>query len=326
MSACDFHNALESIVPASQRSSLSPAHSLSSTVFPLLAVQLDALLSLVSFLFPPCWKAVVKSKKSLAALSANLQERYCASMQQVYEVNDTSPLPSPTNRISAYSYSSSVTRRRSITSANPEGNWLTIQCSSLDLSSLYFDVTKLADNALVPANSILEDEVEPVNGTGRQDSMSQDSGMDTRNTSPTENPLVTEKTTSARTEITTHLNTSSRSSFGRHFLSQATHPHLPPSVYRPRLIICGGTNMGQTDHVGPGLLHALEGMSIHCLDLSALFSVSTKTPEEACAQVKHVIYAIENCKCMCMHICVCLYVCYKYIVDMHVYVNMLVCR
>ena len=291
VSACDFHNALQSIVPASQRSSLSPAHSLSSTVFPLLATQLDALLSLVNFLFPPCWKAVVKSKKSLAALSTSLQERYCASMQQICEINDTSPLPSPTNRVSAYSHSSS-TARRSIANTIAEGNWLTSQCSSLDLSTLYFDVTKLAEDASISAHSILEDEVvEPAEGTTnpRQDSFSQDSGMDTRNTSPTENPLATEKSTSANNEITTHVNTSSRLSFGHRFLSQASHPHLPPAVYRPRLIICGNTYMGQTDHVGPGLLHALEGMSIHCLDLSALFSVSTKTPEEACAQVRHCI-------------------------------------
>ena len=277
VSAYDFHNALQSIVPASQRSTLSPAHSLSSTVFPLLASQLDALLSLISFLFPPCWKAVVKSKKGIAALSASLQERYCTAMHQASEISDTSPLPSP---ISAYNHSTSR-NRRSITN----GNWLTTQCSSLDLSNLYFDVAKLADGTSAPPLSILEDEVESAEGTNnpRQDSLSQDSGMDTRNTSPTENALVA---TSANNEITTHLNTSSRSSFGHHFLSQAAHPHLPPSVYRPRLIICGGTNMGQTDHVGPGLLHALEGLSIHCLDLSALFSVSTKTPEEACAQVR----------------------------------------
>ena len=289
VSACDFHNALQSIVPASQRSSLSPAHSLSSTVFPLLAAQLDALLSLVSFLFPPCWKAVVKSKKSLAALSARLQERYGVSLQQVCEVNDTSPLPSPTNRVSAYSNSSSVARR-SISNAITEGNWLTSQCSSLDLSNLYFDVANLAEDASVSSHSILEDEAVCAEGTSnpRQDSLSQDSGMDTRNTSPTENPLAT----SASNEITAHLNTSCRMSFRHHFLSQATHPHLPPAVYRPRLIICGSANMGQTDHVGPGLLHAVEGMSIHCLDLSALFSVSTKTPEEACAQV---IRSVHSC-------------------------------
>ena len=182
-------------------------------------------------------------------------------------------------------------------------------------------MTKLAEDASIPAHSILEDEVEPTEGTSnpRQDSLSQDSGMDTRNTSPTENPLSTEKATSANNEITTHLNTSNRLSFGHHFLSQATHPHLPPAVYRPRLIICGSTNMGQTDHVGPGLLHALEGMSIHCLDLSALFSVSTKTPEEACAQVRHCVHctciftSLVDSDHMCytyvyIYICVCMYV------------------
>ena len=278
VSASDFHNALQAIVPASQRSSLSPAHSLSVIVFPLLSAQLDSLLSLTSFIFPPSWKPVIKAKKNLSLITNSVEERYHTS---AVIVRDNSPLPSPTN------VGRSLSRRSIVNSS--EGNWLTTQCSRLDLSSLYFDVTKLADSALTSANSILEEDTVPQEAAAnpRQDSLSQDSGMDTRNTSPTDNTEVV-GINSSRIEdsSTSRLNTSAGPS-SHHFLHQAAHPHLPPSVYRPRLIICGKANMGQTDHLGPGLLHALEGLSIHCLDLSALFSVSTKTPEEACAQVSY---------------------------------------
>jgi len=295
VSACDFHSALQAIVPASQRSSLSPAHSLSVTVFPLLSAQLDSLLSLTSFIFPPSWKPVIKAKKNLALVSNSVDERYRTSAAVVH---DTSPLSSPTSAASNYGHSSSR-RSRSIVANPSEGNWLTNHCSRLDLSSLYFDVTKLAGSALMSTNSILEDETEPQEAA-RQDSLSQDSGMDTRNTSPTDNPTVANS--SHIENSSSRLNTSVVPS--GHFLTQAAHPHLPPLVYRPRLIICGNASMGQTDHLGPGLLHALEGLSIHCLDLSALFSVSTKTPEEACAQVsctEYLLYMQLAEYVLCMH-------------------------
>ncbi|XP_077495990.1 ATPase family AAA domain-containing protein 2-like isoform X2 [Amblyomma americanum] len=57
------------------------------------------------------------------------------------------------------------------------------------------------------------------------------------------------------------------------------------SSHRPRLLICGRPGLGQTTHVAPAVLHLLEHLPLHRLDLPALHSVTARAPEEACAQV-----------------------------------------
>lgn len=56
-------------------------------------------------------------------------------------------------------------------------------------------------------------------------------------------------------------------------------------MYRPRLILEGPAGRGQTTHLGPALLHHMEHLTVHLLDLSTLFCVPSRTPEEACAHV-----------------------------------------
>ncbi|KAI1897748.1 hypothetical protein AGOR_G00086470 [Albula goreensis] len=58
-----------------------------------------------------------------------------------------------------------------------------------------------------------------------------------------------------------------------------------PSSFRPRLLLAGDRGSGQSTHLAPAVLHALEKFSVHRLDLPTLYSVSAKTPEESCAQV-----------------------------------------
>uniref|UniRef100_A0A803SSF0 ATPase family AAA domain-containing protein 2 n=1 Tax=Anolis carolinensis TaxID=28377 RepID=A0A803SSF0_ANOCA len=55
--------------------------------------------------------------------------------------------------------------------------------------------------------------------------------------------------------------------------------------YRPRLLLSGERDSGQTSHLAPAVLHSLEKIAVHRLDLPALYSVSAKTPEESCAQI-----------------------------------------
>lgn len=55
--------------------------------------------------------------------------------------------------------------------------------------------------------------------------------------------------------------------------------------HRPRLLICGQPGLGQTTHVAPAVLHLLEHLPLHRLDLPSLHSVTARAPEEACAQV-----------------------------------------
>lgn len=60
-----------------------------------------------------------------------------------------------------------------------------------------------------------------------------------------------------------------------------------PTAYRPRLLLVGAQGSGQSSHLAPALLHHLDKLPVHRLDLPTLYSVSAKTPEESCAQVTH---------------------------------------
>lgn len=58
-----------------------------------------------------------------------------------------------------------------------------------------------------------------------------------------------------------------------------------PTSYRPRLLLAGRPGSGQSSHLAPAVLHALEKFTVYTLDMAVLFGVSTTSPEEACAQV-----------------------------------------
>ena len=50
-----------------------------------------------------------------------------------------------------------------------------------------------------------------------------------------------------------------------------------PTSYRPRLLLAGPGGSGQSSHMAPALLHRLEELSTHRLDLPTLYSTSTTT-------------------------------------------------
>lgn len=59
-----------------------------------------------------------------------------------------------------------------------------------------------------------------------------------------------------------------------------------PTSHRPRLLLVGRPRAAQTSHLGPAVLHALEGLAVYRLDSAALFGSGSVSPEEACTQVK----------------------------------------
>ncbi|CAL8313378.1 unnamed protein product [Lota lota] len=71
----------------------------------------------------------------------------------------------------------------------------------------------------------------------------------------------------------------------RPFLHFSTSVLQQPTAYRPRLLLAGPPGSGQSSHLAPALLHHLDKLPVHRLDLPTLYSVSVKTPEESCAQV-----------------------------------------
>lgn len=66
--------------------------------------------------------------------------------------------------------------------------------------------------------------------------------------------------------------------------------HQHPSTHRPRLLLAGEPGQAQSTHLGPAVLHHLERLPAHVLDLPALFAATTTTPEESCAQVRHTCH------------------------------------
>uniref|UniRef100_A0A3Q4MJQ4 ATPase family AAA domain-containing protein 2 n=1 Tax=Neolamprologus brichardi TaxID=32507 RepID=A0A3Q4MJQ4_NEOBR len=58
-----------------------------------------------------------------------------------------------------------------------------------------------------------------------------------------------------------------------------------PTSYRPRLLLEGRPGSGQSSHLAPAVLHALEKFTVYTLDMAVLFGVSATAPEETCAQI-----------------------------------------
>uniref|UniRef100_UPI0037E736EF ATPase family AAA domain-containing protein 2B n=1 Tax=Semicossyphus pulcher TaxID=241346 RepID=UPI0037E736EF len=77
----------------------------------------------------------------------------------------------------------------------------------------------------------------------------------------------------------------SSSATHRPFLHFSSSALQQPTAYRPRLLLAGASGSGQSSHLAPALLHHLDKLPVHRLDLPTLYSVSAKTPEESCAQV-----------------------------------------
>lgn len=59
------------------------------------------------------------------------------------------------------------------------------------------------------------------------------------------------------------------------------------TTHRPRLLLTGLRTQGQSTHLAPAVIHTLEKIPTHKLDIAALYSVSARAPEEACAQIFH---------------------------------------
>ncbi|NXD67273.1 ATAD2 protein, partial [Eolophus roseicapillus] len=60
--------------------------------------------------------------------------------------------------------------------------------------------------------------------------------------------------------------------------------YYQPTSCRPRLLLVGEPGYGQTSHLAPAVIHALEKFPVYTLDLCTL-SASITSPEETCAQL-----------------------------------------
>ena len=69
------------------------------------------------------------------------------------------------------------------------------------------------------------------------------------------------------------------------FIDFAQQASRKPTTLRPRILLAGEKGQGQSTHLAPALLHQLERLPVHTLDLPVLHGNSAKTTEESCAQV-----------------------------------------
>uniref|UniRef100_A0A674CHK1 ATPase family AAA domain-containing protein 2 n=1 Tax=Salmo trutta TaxID=8032 RepID=A0A674CHK1_SALTR len=104
--------------------------------------------------------------------------------------------------------------------------------------------------------------------TDLTDSILEDDLMYSGDEGPSSNNSITKQTTTKGSFL--------------HFARSAT---CHPTTYRPRLLLAGRPGAGQSSHLAPAVLHALEKFTVYTLDMAVLFGVSCTSPEEACAQV-----------------------------------------
>ncbi|KAL2080120.1 hypothetical protein ACEWY4_023913 [Coilia grayii] len=78
-----------------------------------------------------------------------------------------------------------------------------------------------------------------------------------------------------------HKKTSEKGSFLQTMRSAAIYP----TSHRPRLLLSGQPGSGQTTHLGPAVLHALEKFTVYTLDMASLFGDCTTSAEQACCQI-----------------------------------------
>ncbi|NWS44732.1 ATAD2 protein, partial [Probosciger aterrimus] len=68
------------------------------------------------------------------------------------------------------------------------------------------------------------------------------------------------------------------------FLDFSRNVYYQPTSCRPRLLLVGEPGYGQTSHLAPAVIHALEKFPVYTLDLCMLLA-SITSPEETCAQL-----------------------------------------
>ena len=70
-------------------------------------------------------------------------------------------------------------------------------------------------------------------------------------------------------------------------LSQVDKKHQRDFSFRPRVLITGTPGQALSTYVGPAILHHLERLPRHILDLPTLYSNSARSPEEKLCHIIH---------------------------------------
>ena len=240
------------------------------------------LLTLVSVVFNPGWRAVDKALSSLQSVVEEEEERKREVEHYI------SLLRNKKQGLDAYlTCSTNFTGfSNDIWSAKTNGNSqqqlsdVFSQSQPNSLGDVYFDLQEAVDTE-EKTQSITIDATCEGQWQNSKAATTSENTYRPSNTNidsmrfPHASPLL-HSTTSLPTPTSSH----------RHSLPTLTsHPHSLPNTHRPRLLLCGAKGCGQSSYLGPALLHALEDFPVRVLDFPALFSASSQSPEEASSQV-----------------------------------------
>ncbi|KAA0196163.1 hypothetical protein HAZT_HAZT009589, partial [Hyalella azteca] len=58
-------------------------------------------------------------------------------------------------------------------------------------------------------------------------------------------------------------------------------------LYRPRLLLVGNGDLGQSSDLGPAIIHAMDSVPAHKLNFTSLYEYSSRTPEKAVVEIFH---------------------------------------
>ena len=61
------------------------------------------------------------------------------------------------------------------------------------------------------------------------------------------------------------------------------------------MLLTGKAGQGQSTYIGPAVLHQLESLPVHVMDLPTLYAVTAKTPEESIANVGFNYFVHSYC-------------------------------
>ena len=313
VTASDFHNALKSIVPTTQRSDSPVGISLPEHVRDLFLQSLSSLLSLISFIFPPSWKLVCKAANQIEMLLAEEEAIIYKIKRRVDELKGTPVLyardldnvlsadkkgraiiPGSVTVASQFdkaSFKSHHHKNRTVTSTAVIGknhvNFVPSQVVNSSAKPLsehsHHKRRETPSPVSSPYSQLFQKQSQSKNLGNIFFDLSEVSCEDQRtgNGSDQQRSILVDEGTSDDPNLKSVQ-----------FLNFSSHPHIPPAVYNPRLVLCGKGGMGQSSYLGPALLHALEDLPVKTMDLSTIFGSSSRSPEEACTQVNRVFVCL----------------------------------
>ena len=249
---------------------------------------LQVLLTLVSVVFNPGWRAVDKALSSLQS-AVEEEEKRATEMEHYISLLKNMKQGLHTRLTRSTSFTGSCS---DIVSVETNGNAQELlsdvfsQSQPDSLGDVYFDLHEAVGREGETQSITIDASSEGQGQNSKEATTSENTHHPSTSIDSTPFPCdssLLHSTFSLPTPTTSHPHY--LPTLTSHPRSLTSHPHSLPNTHRPRLLLCGAKGCGQSSYLGPALLHALEEFPVRVLDFPALFSAGSQSPEEASSQV-----------------------------------------